>query len=585
MSTRNPTVNELERCWKSVRARLISRSRMLQAHRDERKTAKPCEVCEAHKSSVLDDVGIDDSSAFAVIVGGGPHALAALSALHERHTGVEVCIIDAGDHFMQAWNTRFDGLEIDMLRSPAFAHPAAFDPPALVNFAVAEGRTSELIKTPIADGNWLPTTDLGASPLLKALPSQALFKDFCASLAAKLPHRWLSGTAERVCKDMSTGKFRVHYKSKADQRERKVIAHAVILATGPVGKWNVPAPFELHLSARSQLIIHTEGLLAEGTGCSLTEQIAKRCQGESSRVLVIGGGLSAAQSALAAFRAGHQVVLRSRKPLQTRDFDTEATWLDVRTAAPLRFEFLCLPMKDRIGAIRKATPSGSVPAAYMEQLLRFSQASTALHAALTLEVDADIDKSQVCIDPSGKHILVNGEPFAMIILATGVVTVPTCTPLYRSVEEIFGAQTVNGLPRVDSRLRWVPTENLFVLGANAVLELGPGGRNLMGAMRGARIVSNELQGLIRKQYDCLKADSGPSVFKNLYASLGDRLRFGDGGDAEMDVLAQLLHLSPKAETAIRSARNGGKAAVKLKGERTPLAYLHVSARQRRATYW
>ena len=73
----------------------------------------------------------------------------------------------------------------------------------------------------------------------------------------------------------------------------------------------------------------------------------------------------------------------------------------------------------------------------MEQLLRFSQASTALHAALTLEVDADIDKSQVCIDPSGKHILVNGEPFAMIILATGVVTVPTCTPLYRSVEEIF----------------------------------------------------------------------------------------------------------------------------------------------------
>ena len=75
------------------------------------------------------------------------------------------------------------------------------------------------------------------------------------------------------------------------------------------------------------------------------------------------------------------------------------------------------------------------------------------------------------------------------------------------------------------------------------------------------------------------------MFKNLYASLGDRLRFGDGGDAEMDVLAQLLHLSPKAETAIRSARNGGKAAVKLKGERTPLAYLHVSARQRRATYW
>ena len=57
---------------------------------------------------------------------------------------------------------------------------------------------------------------------------------------------------------------------------------------------------------------------------------------------------------------------------------------------------------------------------------------------------------------------------------------------------------VDGLPRVDSRLRWVPNEDPFVLGANAVLELGPRGGNLMGAMRGARIVANELHGLMWK---------------------------------------------------------------------------------------
>ena len=37
-----------------------------------------------------------------------------------------------------------------------------------------------------------------------------------------------------------------------------------------------------------------------------------------------------------------------------------------------------------------------------------------------------------------------------------------------------------------------------MIGANAVLELGPGGGNLMGAMRGARVVSNELRDLMWK---------------------------------------------------------------------------------------
>jgi hypothetical protein len=487
-------------------------------------------------------------------------------------------VLDPGTNFMQAWNTRFDALQIDHLRSPSFAHPAAFEPRALLDFAVREGRTSELIDKPIAGGDFVPTTDLSAqASQLKALPSHDLFRDFCASLEAKLPHHWLSGTAERVCKDSETGKFRVHYKATADGRERKVAARAVILATGPVSKWNVPAPFEPIMSA-SGLIIHTEALLAKSTG-TLGEEIARqRPEADGcARVLVIGGGISAAQAALAAARAGHQVVLRSRRPLQTRDFDTESAWLDERTAARMRFEFLCLPMKARREAIREATPGGSVPATYMEELLALSKASSSLR----LEVDGGIDRSQVHIDAGGKHVIVNGEAFGMVVLATGVVTAPSCTPLYRSEQETFSAPTVEGLPRVDSRLRWIPGEDLFVLGANAALELGPGGGNLMGAMRGARVVSNELNRLMRH-------GSGPSrpvpVYSNMYASLGDRQRFGEH-EAEIDVLAQLLHLSPQAETALRKGRKDKKGTRGLKGEREPLAAMHMSAKMRRASYW
>ena len=219
-------------------------------------------------------VSLQEEPAEVVIVGGGPHALAALAALDE---GSRVVVIDPGSHFMQSWNTRFEALEISHLRSPAIAHPVAFDPTALVDFAIGEGRTSELIEAPVS-GSWLVSTDVDREKWLKALPSSALFRDFCSSLAAKLPHRFCSGTATSVSKDSETGEFRVHYKTTVDKREHVVPARAVILATGPVGKWNIPAPFEPHLASR--LVLHTEELLAESKG-TLREEITRRCADET----------------------------------------------------------------------------------------------------------------------------------------------------------------------------------------------------------------------------------------------------------------------------------------------------------------
>jgi hypothetical protein len=527
-------------------------------------------------------------SAEVVIVGGGPHALAALAALTEdSKEGTTVCVIDPGSHFMQSWNTRFRALEIKHLRSPAFVHPMAFEPTALVEFATREGRTSELSEPPVS-GTWLASTDIGQDALLKACPSQALFQDYCATLEARLPHRWLCATATSVSKDASTGEFRVHCRATVDQRERTVAARAVILATGPVGHWNIPPPFGPHLA--SGLVLHTEQLLGENKG-TLSEEIARSCPNDSARVLVIGGGISAAQAALAAYRAGHQVVLRSRRPLTTAPFDVGVEWFDMRTADRMRFEFLCLPVKARGVAVRAATPGGSVPEYYLEQIRSISQASSALQ----LEVDEAIDSSNVSLSQHG-GLIVNGESFAMVIAATGVTTAPTCSPLYQSVKEVLKAPTVGDMPRVDNRLRWVPGEDLFVLGANATLELGPGGGNLMGAMRGARVVSNQLHGLMGKSDR--SSNSGSSTCSNQYTCLGDRVRFGDGDEAEIDFLAQQLHLTPQAETALRKGRSvkGGRKQIvratpyldgalkgNLKGQEDAIS--HLTVRTRWATYW
>ena len=46
---------------------------------------KPCN-CDDDVTSVIDnDVGVDDEAVSIAIVGGGPHALSALAALHEQH--------------------------------------------------------------------------------------------------------------------------------------------------------------------------------------------------------------------------------------------------------------------------------------------------------------------------------------------------------------------------------------------------------------------------------------------------------------------------------------------------------------------
>ena len=55
---------------------------------------------------------------------------------------------DPGAHFNEAWDTRFEALGIKHLRSPAFTHPKAYEPQALLNFAISEGRMEELIDVP-----------------------------------------------------------------------------------------------------------------------------------------------------------------------------------------------------------------------------------------------------------------------------------------------------------------------------------------------------------------------------------------------------------------------------------------------------
>ena len=68
------------------------------------------------------------------------------------------------------------------------------------------------------------------------------------------------------------------------------------------------------------------------------------------------------------------------------------------------------------------------------------------------------------------------------------------------MKEEFGGASLDDFPRVDDSLRWVRSSNqskrdadLFVVGAGAIFQLGPGALNLMGSMRGAKIVAEAMR--------------------------------------------------------------------------------------------
>ena len=167
------------------------------------------------------------------VVGAGPHGLAVLSALHSTRTrmtdyqrersfgsqvgggkqeegsGLSVCVVDESP-WVAAWNERFKSLNIEWLRSPMMAHPSAFNEDALLTFARRTGREKEMKELNLWDSSGGGSSGGGSTNSthmrgfmqaytgMYALPSASLFRDFCAELAASLPHEFYAERAESV---------------------------------------------------------------------------------------------------------------------------------------------------------------------------------------------------------------------------------------------------------------------------------------------------------------------------------------------------------------------------------------------------
>ena len=425
------------------------------------------------------------------IVGAGPHALSVLSAIRKNRgdaarpetTQASICVIDPAGKWLLDWDAAFDALDIEFLRSPAWAHPDATSQEAMVDFAKREGRMSEF-KCVNFQGTSLDRTSMSSkNASYFKNPSTKLFKDFCDSLIAGLPHDMVCGWVTDVKPVSDTGGRGLLQEVIIEPSRRlKIVAKHVVLALGARGCPSIPATFKSLVNyGDCPRVVHS----SDFNGLAMVKSRISK----TDTVLVIGGGLSAAQAALLAVRRkAHRTVLCSRRPLVCQHYDLPIEWMDDRLGANQArnrhrtARYYTLPPADRIKACKSIRGGGSIPPDYLEALdLQVRTGRLELFINSVCAAESTNDSVTVHLDDDSAITA------SYVILGTGWSMDCLQVPLLAALATRYGLPVQGGLPLLDEGLFW--HERINLVGAFAAGSLGPDAANLLGARKGGALVA------------------------------------------------------------------------------------------------
>jgi hypothetical protein len=386
-----------------------------------------------------------------LIVGGGPAGLACALMLschadgpHDAASGGDLEVVDPSGGWLTAWDRRFAAQAIPHLRSPAVHHPHP-EPFALLEHARGEGLVP-------SGGTQLPST--------------ACFSAFVQQMveAAEL---------DRIVTPAGVTALRVDAEGRP----------TVTLSDGSTRR---PDRLVLATNARRPLI--PAGLtdpVADGRAIlGDTADVADTPDG--GRVVVIGGGLSAAHLALGAVERGANVTLVTRRRLAVRRFDTHPSWLGPKKRRP--FEQEPDPtVRRRI--IDGARGGGSIPHRVRRRIdVAMREGHLDLRERVcpigTVQLGGAL---RLCLD-DGSHVDTDA-----LWLATGGAIDVTADPLCTALLGRFPTPIAGGLPVLDADLSW-PGTRIHLAGFTTALTLGPTAGNLIGQRRAASRIGASVRG-------------------------------------------------------------------------------------------
>lgn len=466
-------------------------------------------------------------------------------AVGSKKQELRILVLDeTGDVFMQRWNSLFEKLQIEYLRSPMFFHPDPRERDALLAYChgLASGTkgvpsTQEIMgcvgkelskhtrkkraacaKAP-KDINERERQDYFA-------PSAEAFGRFCGECVERYGLCGLVTQAkvEGVQFDLAGAKVFTIRTDAGVYHSR-----TVVLAVGG-GEPVIPASFDLRGPGSISHALDTKrtNLLPP----SIKQRIGLRLP---TYIAIIGGGLTAAQVADCILKQGvSQVHLCMRGPWKIKPFDIDLVWMG-KWRNHSKAEFWSEEdLQARLEMAKAARGGGSITPRYTKCLRDWIKKGRLVVHMYTPVTEARWDT--VCED---WELNANSDSSTLlprcqhVILATGLGSDINTMPMLSTMHTQHPIDSFGGFPALTADLMWKEEVPLFVTGKLAMLQLGPGAGNLEGARLGAERVAWGVEGVLGyRGGDCeeeVGRDDGVERYVEGIGSKYEGLRDEDSG--------------------------------------------------------